>query len=385
MKKYVFITGFDLNQPNRGNMALNFGAISFLYGRGYLKEGQEIVSFKFVKNPIKKQNRNYHGEIIVDNIKWRYHVLNFFEIEEMLWNKFNFILPLSKLSRLIKEIDYEAADYGGDGLSDIYGQLNFNNRFKYTLLLKKRNIPLLMLPQTIGPFLDKRNYVKACEIMKYASSIFVRDDKFCKELDRLFLKYEKCRDLSSYMLPQPIPIEIEKNAVGLNVSGLAFFNNYGNLVGEFDNYQLLINKIIDYFRSHNCVVYLIPHSYNFGKPDRNNDDWEACKCVYDKLKDKTNVKFVDGNLSSPEVKYVISKMSFFIGTRMHANFAAIFTNVPVFGLAYSYKFKAAFYENGLDGDKQTTMINRLKEEDVVNVVQKINSVYQEYISNGINE
>lgn len=60
-----------------------------------------------------------------------------------------------------------------------------------------------------------------------------------------------------------------------------------------------------------------------------------------RLKDKTNVVFVDEDLISPRVKYVISKMSFFIGTRMHANFAAIFTNVPLFGLAYSYKFQGA--------------------------------------------
>lgn len=42
-------------------------------------------------------------------------------------------------------------------------------------------------------------------------------------------------------------------------------------------------------------------------------------------------------------------MSFFIGTRMHANFAAIYTGVPLFGLAYSYKFEGAFNANGLDG------------------------------------
>lgn len=68
-------------------------------------------------------------------------------------------------------------------------------------------------------------------------------------------------------------------------------------------------------------------------------------------------------------------MKFFIGTRMHANFAAIYTNVPLFGLAYSYKFAGAFNANGLDGEKQTYMINNLKNEQIQEVVDKILNLY----------
>ena len=86
--------------------------------------------------------------------------------------------------------------------------------------------------------------------------------------------------------------------------------------------------------------------------------------------------FLDEDLTSPKVKYVISQMSFFIGTRMHANFAAIYTNVPVFGLAYSFKFDGAFTANGLDGRKQTAQINNLLKKDIPVVIEKIDSVYQ---------
>ena len=103
----------------------------------------------------------------------------------------------------------------------------------------------------------------------------------------------------------------------------------------------------------------------------------ACKAAYDALQDKSNVIFVNKDLSSPQVKYVISKMKFFIGTRMHANFAAIYTNVPLFGLAYSYKFAGAFNANGLDGSKQTVMINNLETNKIDAVINKINSFYEE--------
>lgn len=104
----------------------------------------------------------------------------------------------------------------------------------------------------------------------------------------------------------------------------------------------------------------------------------ACKAAYDKLKDKSNVIFVDKDLISPQVKYVISKMSFFIGTRMHANFASIYSGVPLFGLAYSYKFEGAFNANGLDGKNQTAMIIGIKEKDINGIIEKVEKTYQKY-------
>lgn len=68
-------------------------------------------------------------------------------------------------------------------------------------------------------------------------------------------------------------------------------------------------------------------------------------------------------------------MTFFIGARMHANFAAIYTKVPVFGMAYSYKFEGAFNANGLDGKAQTSMINNLRTEDIEDYISKIDRLY----------
>lgn len=68
-------------------------------------------------------------------------------------------------------------------------------------------------------------------------------------------------------------------------------------------------------------------------------------------------------------------MTFFIGARMHANFAAIYTGVPVFGTAYSYKFQGAFDANGLNGEFQTAMINNLSREQIPEFILRIERVY----------
>jgi polysaccharide pyruvyl transferase WcaK-like protein len=242
-------------------------------------------------------------------------------------------------------------------------------------LLRRARVPLVFLPQTIGPFKEKKNYDTAVSLLRYAQAIYVRDDKFVTELQQLGLSYTQTPDLSSFMVPEPWDIEIKPHAIGLNVSGLAYSNTFTGLEGQFDVYPELIERIIDHFRAKGCTVYLIPHSYGYHKPIP-DDDMLACREAYRRLKDKNHVVLVDRDLISPQLKYLISCITFFIGTRMHANFAAIYTHVPVFGMAYSYKFEGAFNANGLDGKRQTAMINHLKREDIDSYIAKIDDFYQ---------
>lgn len=72
---------------------------------------------------------------------------------------------------------------------------------------------------------------------------------------------------------------------------------------------------------------------------------------------------------------IISQMDFFIGTRMHANYAAIFTGTPVFGLAYSYKFKGAFENNGIYN--RIYEINNMPESAINDVISIIENAYYE--------
>lgn len=376
MKKFVIISGYNLHQNNRGNSALAYGAISFLRDRGWLDKGQEIIQFRYYNNPFKKNRKNIRTERnVVDGIEWTSHIIPVFSLERWLAVNIGVTLPFSRFGKLVKQVEYEAADYGGDGFSDIYGQTLYEWRFHQTMPLWKLNVPLIILPQTIGPFKTKANYDFAVKVLRHAKTVFVRDAKFEDELKKLGIKFERTKDLSAFMKPKPWNIEIKDNAIGINVSGLTYSNNFVGLEKQFDVYPELIDKLIRQFRELGHPVYLIPHSYNYNVPEPNNDDMVACRQAYGRLDDKSNVYVVDKDLIAPEIKYVISKMKFFIGTRMHANFAAIYTNVPLFGLAYSYKFAGAFNANGLDGEKQTYMINNLKNEQIQEVVDKILNLY----------
>ena len=378
MKKYINISGFNIRSANRGNAALTYGTVSFLENKGLLKDGMEIIRYHSFNNPFKLKNLLTQSEIVTINGKQYVHKeIPIFSLEKMLIKKFGIILPFTPFGRTVNKIALEAADYGGDGFSDIYGDETFLERMRQTFLLSKANVPLVMLPQTIGPFKKKQNYDLAVKIMRYAREVYVRDEKFIPELEKLGIKYTLTKDISFFMKPEPWDIEIKEKAVGLNVSGLAYGNRFKGLEGQFDSYPKLVSKIIENFRKKGCTIYLIPHSYTYNKPN-DNDDMLACREAYARLSDKSNVVLVDKDMTSPQVKYVISRMTFFIGARMHANFAAIYTGVPVFGTAYSYKFEGAFNANGLNGKEQTEMINNMKNEDIDAYVRKIDSVYAKY-------
>ena len=373
MKRYFIISGLSLNDDNRGGAALSYGAFRFLQEKGYLCHGQELLYIEFVRNPLKV--RSEVEDINIQGDVWKKRTVYLWGIHRRIYRKYGVIIPFLSYARLIKQIDFVAAINGGDGFSDIYDTETFMFRLPETLFAIKTGIPVIQLPQTIGPFTDKSNYELAIKILRYSKAIYVRDKKFSNELEKIGIPYEQTKDLSAYMRPEPWDIDIIPGSVGINVSGLCYSNTFRTLSGQFKEYPNLINKLIEYFQDKGVVVYLIPHSYRYENPEDSNDDMEACQMAYNKLKDKKNVVFVNQNLTAPQVKYVISKMSFFIGTRMHANFAAIYTGVPVFGLAYSYKFEGAFNANGLNADEQTAIINNIQPVDIDGIIKKIDEFY----------
>ncbi|MBO8478447.1 MAG: polysaccharide pyruvyl transferase family protein [Bacteroidetes bacterium] len=376
MKPYIIISGFNINDNNRGTAALSYGSIPFLLSHKYIKEGQILVNFRFYKNILRKRNRlDIKQSIPVENMKWQYITFNIFFVERWLFEKFGILLPFSKLKRILSNLELVAAINGGDGFSDIYSTKTFLSRLPDISYAMKIGIPVVLLPQTIGPFKYEQNYKIAVAILKYATHIYVRDDKFSADLDTLGLRYTLTKDLSYYMKPKQWDIIVKKVAVGLNISGLAYSNKFRTLSGEFDNYPLLVFEIIKYFQQKNIWLYLIPHSYNYSQPEESNDDLIASRDVYEKLNNKSNVLLIDRDLTSPEVKYLISKMSFFIGTRMHANFAAIYSGVPVFGLSYSYKFQGAFEANGVY-NRVSSIVN-IDSHDVKLIIDKIDTLFKE--------
>lgn len=373
----VIFSDFNIRSNNRGTAALGYGAIEFLVREKYVDENYDIIRYRFYRNPFHIRQRCTTQELDVNGKIKKYHTVSAWSFEKWLY-KHRILFVNTLFKKTIKRVKVVGAINGGDGLTDLYGDYWLDYRLPEMNLAIELGIPFVILPQTIGPFLEKRNHDRILSILKKAERIYVRDSNFIEELEKNHLPYIKANDLSYYMEPMPFPIEIKKPCVGINVSGLAYSNRFGNLAGEFDYYPKLMTELVRLFQAKGSNIYLIPHAYNVSKPETNNDDMVSTREFYDGLEDKTGVYFIDKDLLSPQIKYLISRMDFFIGTRMHANYAAIFTGTPVFGLAYSYKFKGAFENNGIFN--RTFEINNLKDEQVDKVLSLITESYLKEIS-----
>ncbi len=376
-KKYFIISGLNLYDSNRGTAALGYGALFFLskfHNKNCLTAAHLIKyrnPWKFNFKSGKKANISVGDETIA--------LRSFYVWAADYWiYKYVPILSrFTKTAQILKKTAFVAAINGGDGFSDIYGTTTFERRLFETRLAMKEHIPLVMLPQTLGPFKDESNFKTAEKILRYASKIYVRDNKFEAKLKSLNVSFKLTKDLSYYMQPEKVDIIIQSNAVGLNISGLCYSNNFRDLSGCFNFYPQLITRIIKHFQIRNIPIFLIAHSYNYKNAEEANDDMLASKEIYNSLEDKTNVYLIDLNLTSPQTKYVISRFNFFIGTRMHANFAAIFMKVPVFGLAYSYKYEGAFDCMGLKGHYASIL--NIEKDDINHIVKKVDMYYKEAI------
>lgn len=104
MNKYVLISGFNINDSNRGTAALSYGSISFLKKLNLLKE-QELINFRITRNPFKKANRGKKIEHInIEGKNWTHNIYNINIIELLLFEKFNILFPFSSFRKIIKKI-----------------------------------------------------------------------------------------------------------------------------------------------------------------------------------------------------------------------------------------------------------------------------------------
>ena len=232
---------------------------------------------------------------------------------------------------------------GGDSFTDIYGP----KRFGTIWITKWRSVmagkPLILSPQTIGPFESAWARVMARRIMNRARLVVSRDAPSTAFLRELGIRTEILEATDVAMgLPYeaPAPREGGPVKVGLNVSGLMFSGGYtqDNQFGLKDDYPTLIRRIVAFFAGQEDVeLHLVGHVQSENQPLE--DDHRVGQMLAEEF---------PGVICSPwfrspsEAKSYIAGMDFFMGARMHATIAAFSSGVPVIPMAYSRKFRGVF-------------------------------------------
>ncbi len=277
----------------------------------------------------------------------------------------------------IMRADFVGDINGGDSFSDIYGLSNFLNGIVPCIIAILLRKPIILLPQTYGPFNHYLSRKIARFIIRHANQIYSRDYDGINIVNTLLgenAKYRSvnfCPDVAFSLEPiRPAKISIapplqarNKGAViGLNVSGLLYMGGYNrdnmfNLRFNYQDFILdLLSKLLEIPGTH---ILIIPHTFG----DVPQNDQSACREVWlsAQKQSRNHVHLVDGKYDQNELKAIIGMCDFFIGSRMHACIAAISQCIPTVGIAYSHKFVGVFQTIGI-GDMAIDAKNHTSEE-----------------------
>lgn len=241
---------------------------------------------------------------------------------------------------------------GGDSFSDIYGFQRLLYICLPQYLVLATGCPLILLPQTIGPFNTGWARVMARLVMIHATKIYSRDQESLK-LAREMLGENAGHPAYSQDMAFALESQAPKTGlpewamkgtrplVGLNVSGLLFMGGYNrdNMFGLNGDYQNLMRSLIHWFtREAGVDLVLVSHVTGW------ENDAMACKELHDELSDACGgrLHLADPDCGHREIKWLIGHCDFFLGARMHACIAALSQGVPAIGMAYSRKFAGVF-------------------------------------------
>ncbi|MGI9014089.1 MAG: polysaccharide pyruvyl transferase family protein [Phycisphaerales bacterium] len=254
---------------------------------------------------------------------------------------------------------------GGDSFTDLYGPRRFQSVTAPKHLAIEHGIPLVLLPQTYGPFHHESSRTIAAELVQKSSLAWARDLRSYEILldlagpDADPSKYMSGVDVA-FALPKHEPEHLppairdlladeEREVAGFNVSGLIYHDPDGarDRYGFKADYRALVHGFLERLLCNsNATVLLVPHV--LPSAGHYESDPHACDLVADALRDSfgDRVVVVPPEFQAGEMKWIIAQTDWFCGTRMHSAIAGLSSGVPTAAIAYSPKTLGVFETAG---------------------------------------
>ncbi len=255
---------------------------------------------------------------------------------------------------------------GGDSFADLYGARRFAAVAATKEMAIQHGVPLVLLPQTYGPFESAEVRRRAARIVSKSAMAWARDERSFAAMKELAgegfdAAKHRCGVDVAFGLRAHQPGEIGAGlgkwladgraweVAGVNVSGL-LYNDFAGAKVQYglraDYRELVISFVKRIVERSEAKVMLMPHVVTAsGHYESDVDACEAVKAaVVSVLGESARERLeVAPALELPgQAKWLIAKCDWFCGTRMHATIAGLSSGVPTAAVAYSIKTQGVF-------------------------------------------
>lgn len=262
----------------------------------------------------------------------------------------NTLLTSAAYWRLSGELDCVIDIGAGDSFADIYGFKRFGFLWLSKAMVLARRTPLLLAPQTVGPFANGIARRLAAAVLARCNQVVTRDRPSFELVQTIApaARVEQGVDVA-FELPFADRSSERNGAsvrIGVNISGLLAAQSKGgtNRFGlSYDYFATMLQLVARLAADPKQEVFVFTHVS--GNADATDDDgWAADAAVAQTPSAKRVPDFADASAA----KSFVSSLDFVVAARMHACVAALSSGVPVAPIAYSRKFAGLFGGIGYD-------------------------------------
>ena len=263
--------------------------------------------------------------------------------------------------RALRDADVVIDISGGDSFTDLYGMRRLRAMCAVKELVLDLGVPLVLGPQTYGPFRNAESQDRARAILQRAAQVWARDVDSRARAEELVGDGHgfECRqgvDLAFALPPSGaasiggIDVRSEGTVAGLNVSGLLWNGGEerARSLGLEVDYRDLVVILAERILSDGVTsLLLVPHV--LATPGNEESDQQAADGLLQALhpESRQRVAVARPPYTASQAKALIGRCAWFAGSRMHATIGALSMGVPTVGLAYSLKFRGVFESAGV--------------------------------------
>lgn len=368
--KYVVIVGGGV--ANKGAQSMTFQLIKEI--RKHMPEKEIVLFCNSKKNNISEMNLKYNFKTVS------------FDAKDILYLcgglKKAVAMMVGEKRENIQEIEEIlnntclAFDISGYSFSSEWPAMNSAKYLYRIQIMKKRKIPMIIMPQSFGPFNYSsmwKIYIKklASRTLKYPLAIYAREDESYKELvseysldnlhlsvDMVLLGGEVNRSEIYSRKRTPKNLQILENSVGIIPNKKVL--DYGKEDTVINLYKLLIDRLLQIGKE----VYIVQHSV----PDQ-----EFCGQIKEVFKDEKRVHLIKEELDCLDYDEVVSKFDYVIASRYHSIVHAYKQNIPCIAIGWSYKYHVLL--NNFSQSKYLIDVKNIQEEYVI---KHLNEMQEEF-------